>query len=114
MNWFKSNKDGKEERDYDYEQRREEAEVARREEEEDRKEREEYLSELEEELSAEDNTIITIHLFNDEFGWHKQIALNFMLKHGYICVQNDVCCSKYTLHHDLTFVKKENVDFFKC
>lgn len=119
MGFFKSEKEKEvnryqDERDRDYEQRRKEAEQARREDEENRKEREEYISELEEELTDEDNTtIITIHLCNDEYAWRKQIVLNFMFKHGYICVQNDVCCSRYTLHHDLTFVKKENADFFK-
>lgn len=102
------------ERDRDFERRKKEAEEARKEEEENREERAEYISELEEELTGEDTTIITIHLSNDDCVWRKQIALNFMLRHGYICVQNDVCCSRYTLHHDLTFVKKENVDFFKC
>lgn len=119
MSWFKPKEDREEiryqdERDRDYEKRREEAEEARREDEENRADREEYISELESELTGEDTTIITIHLLDDDNGWHKQIALNFMLKHGYICVQNDVCCERYTLHHDLTFVKKENVDFFKC
>lgn len=118
MGWFKSKEDKQEiryqdERDRDYEKRREEAEEARREDEENRAEREEYISELESELTGEDTAIITIHLLDDENGWRKQIALNFMLKHDYICVQNDVCCERYTLHHDLTFVKKENVDFFK-
>lgn len=119
MGWFKSKKDKEEfhyqeQRDRDYERQREEAEEARREEEENRTERAEYISELENELTGEDTTIITIHLLDDENGWRKQIALNFMLKHGYVCVQNDVCCERCTLHHDLTFVKKENVDFFKC
>lgn len=73
MAWFKSKKEKEEiryqdERDLDYEMRREEAEEARREEEENRAEREEYISELESELTGEDTAIVTIHLLDDENG----------------------------------------------
>ncbi len=91
--------------------KKEETKIAH--EDEDQKDREEYIAELEDELTGEYTDIITIHLDDDYNAFYKQIALNFMLKNGYVCVQNDSCCSRYAHHYDLTFVKKEFVDFFK-
>lgn len=101
-----------EERDRE-EERLCEKEKERQESEKEAREKAEWLAELEDELVGEDTDIITIHLQDDFYAWRKQIALNFMFKHGYICVQNDFCRGRYALHHDLTFVKKEHADFFK-
>lgn len=120
MNWFRPDEDKamrnrRKERDssyqdgYGWERERRSYE----EDDENAEERREYIRELEDELTAKDSDIITIYLCDDDCAWRKQIALNFMLKNGYICVQNDVSCTQYSRHYDLTFVKKEHADFFK-
>ena len=120
MNLFKSRGDKEmsqwqSERDSAYRERLKEEEEARREAEEDAAERQEYIDELEEELIGEDTTIIPLHIEDDEWGWKKQICMNFMFKHGYVCVQNSVSYSVYNYqYYDLTFVKKEEADFFRC
>lgn len=90
------------------EQERREAE-RKRAEEARRKKLEDFLKYLEKETKTEDIIAVTISDNPDT----KQAAMNYLLTHGYTCVQNDATCTKYTVHYVMTFVKDELAFKFK-
>lgn len=73
-----------------------------------KKQLEEFTEKVKEYAKGKDICAITTS--DDEF---KQISLDYMVKEcGYICVQNDTCCTKYTVHYVLTFAKPEYASKF--
>jgi len=44
--------------------------------------------------------------------WYKEVALNYLLTHGYICVQNEFSCTQTTCYHVMTFVKSDKREYF--
>lgn len=83
-------------------------ELERKEEEERRKKRnEDFCNQLDEE--SKNNVIVCVETYSGDL---KQLALNHMFKKGWRCVQNDVSCTRSTVHHVLTFTTYEGVAFF--
>lgn len=92
------------------EEQRQRREKERKEREDNEKRKaDEFMKKLESQL---ENKIITLIESNEEGNIWKQMAMNYLMDKGYVCVQNDVRCTKYSAHFTLTFVKKEYVDFF--
>lgn len=60
--------------------------------------------------SAKENSIICIDTISV---LEKEIVLNYMIKKGWICVQNDISCTKSWKHFTLTFATKEAAASFK-
>ncbi len=90
---------------------REEREKENREREKRKKDAaDEFMKKLESQL---ENKVITLILSDYEGNDHKQLAMNFLLEKDYVCVQNDISCTRSGAHYALTFVKKEYVDFFR-
>ncbi len=83
----------------------EEDERERQREEQARKKAEKEKQELLEYLKngIENNSIVCLC---EERGILKQIALNYMLEKGWVCVQNDACMNKYGVVYVLTFAEK--------
>lgn len=113
MGFFKSREEKEEarlaqERQLALEEQQEEEE---RKMEEDR-ERQEELDECIQEIDIDvrqNNPVICYCTDNTLF---KEAAMNYLFKKGYVCVQNDVTSTQYTVHCVLTFVKKEFADSF--
>ena len=61
------------------------------------------------EMSREDS-VICIRILGTT---QKSIALNHMIKKGWICVQNDVCFDKPDIFYILTFATKEAAASFR-
>ena len=76
-----------------------------------RKEKEDFLKALEDEIKA-GKIVICVHTSN----LFKQIACNYLIEQGYVCVQNDVVATNYSVHNMLTFVREEFASKFivKC
>lgn len=93
------------------EQMRQEQEKVEREREDRKKSRtDEFMGELELKLK---NKIITLILSDYEGNDWKELAMNYLLEKGYVCVQNDISCTRSGAHYALTFVKKDHVGFFQ-
>lgn len=75
------------------------------------REDEEILRKLDEDINAGKKVIARI--FGDWRGMEeKQLTMNHLIEKGYVCVQNDVSCTRSCAYYTLTFVKKEHIDFF--
>ena len=59
---------------------------------------------------AELNSIVCIRIWDNDV---KEAALNHMIKKGWICVQNDVCCDGHYVYYLLTFANKDAAASFK-
>ena len=68
-----------------------------------------FMKELEEKTKKK---IITLILSDYEGNDWKELAMNYLLEKGYVCVQNDVSCTRSGAHYALTFVRKDYVSFF--
>lgn len=68
-----------------------------------------FMKDLEKQL---ENKIITLALSGYEGNELKQEAMNYLVDKGYVCVQNNISATQYTLHFALTFVKAEQSSFF--
>ena len=97
----------KEKREKRLQQEHEEEERQR----EDRKKLREdkFMKELEEKTKKK---IITLILSDYEGNDWKELTMNYLLEKGYVCVQNDISCTRSCAHYALTFVRKDYTSFF--
>lgn len=60
--------------------------------------------------NAKLNSIICIRVCDNEA---KEAVLNHMIKKGWVCVQNSVCCTEFLVNYILTFTTKDAAASFK-
>lgn len=68
-----------------------------------------FMKDLEGQL---ENKIITLVFGGYEGNEMKQAAMNYLLDKDYVCVQNDISSTQYSVHFVLTFVRTEQSSFF--
>ncbi len=99
-----------EERQEQEKQQREATERERQRAEEKKLRADKFMADLEKQLK---NKVITLILSDYEGNDWKQLAMNYLMEKEYVCVQNDISCTRSGAHYALTFVKKEYQDFFQ-
>lgn len=70
--------------------------------------KENCISELEKSIKNGD-VVICLQKSNPQV---MQIAMNYLLKSDFVCVQNDVVANKWGVYHTATFVKSDYVQKF--
>ena len=113
MGFFKSREERDEERvawerQYRLEEQQAEEERIKEEDLEWQEEQKEYLQYFDADIRR-GNSVVCYEIDDVDF---KQAAMNYFLSKGYVCVQNAVTSTAYTVHFVLTFVKKELADSF--
>lgn len=99
----------KEQKEFEEEQRKKQ-EKEKQERDRIKKEKEDkFMEELEQKKQKK---IITLVLSDYEGNDWKELAMNYLLENGYVCVQNDVTSTKCSAHYVLTFVRRDYTSFF--